>query len=91
MAHSRRNMLVQSHHPIQHGCFLFILLFSSIISINIRACNSILSSPPPFDRSDQAPELFEITAKHGIRAFIRVPTAPGNTPGNTAGGGLDVI
>ncbi|KAL6284300.1 hypothetical protein ACE6H2_015229 [Prunus campanulata] len=84
MARSRRNMLVQSHHPIQHGCFLFILLFSSIISINIRACNSTPFSPPPFNRSDQAPGLFGITAKVRFGAFDRkVPP-----DGNTAGGGI---
>ncbi|CAL9018230.1 unnamed protein product [Prunus brigantina] len=80
MAHSRRNMLVQSHLPIQHGCFLFFF----IISINIRACNSTTLFSPPFDRSVQAPELFRITAKHGIRAFIRHtgPSPGGDTAHN---------
>ncbi|CAL8152475.1 unnamed protein product [Prunus armeniaca] len=85
MAHSRRNMLVQFHHPIQHGCFIFILLFSSIISINIHACNSTLSSPPPFNLSDQAPELFGITGIHGIQVFVRITLS---NIGNTAGGGI---
>ncbi|KAL6284304.1 hypothetical protein ACE6H2_015233 [Prunus campanulata] len=31
-------MLLQSAHPLPHG-FLFILLFSSIISTNIHACS----------------------------------------------------
>ncbi|VVA32783.1 PREDICTED: receptor 2 [Prunus dulcis] len=42
------NMLLQSAHPLSHG-FLFILLFSSIISTNIHACNQTeCRTPTPF-------------------------------------------